>query len=403
MNPQLFSTVGAVDPSKPATGACDNISYKIGNDPLLSFKPDNNIPLGIRMMAAIKNPDGGTGTTKTAYKARVYLDFALNREFGINHIAMYGNGVIAGDFVDSFGLPADGKAEQLSYSRTVTTKVNGTNIKNGEINQAKNKEKAEQLNMAVNGTKAPSADIGVITFTAGILFDIPNKTFHAEAEVFLKQGDLVGIGPNNRVGKAVIHFEPGGKWYIHAGQAAKNQRIGLRYGTTAQIDAYLMLGYGVPQFPRPDQEVIDFFPSLATKFNGPVCSNLSDGKAFALGASAKLQLGAEKGGFYAKGTAIAGLDILISNNAPCITAGSWLGQGQVYALFKAETGYKRFTLANLGLGIYGYVQAPKPFGMNADVCIAVPRWVDKDRVKCLSAKMGDDCPFTQVTTCANTN
>ncbi len=380
----------------------------IGTNQIMRYCPNRIVPFGIRLMAAIKNLSGGTEVAtngKSAFKARVYLDFALNREYGINHIAIYGNGVIAGDFTTG-----DNLAKQIENAKKVFSKVKGSegngSSETSAVSQAKSKSKAEDLNKVINNDGSPgpgSETTGIISFTAGVMLDIPNKLFHVEAEVFLKQGDFTGIGPYGRVGRAEIHFEPG-KWYIHAGRAAKPDRIGLKYGNLAQIDAYLMVGHGVPQFPAPDREILEFFPSLSNKFNGPVCTNVSNGSAFAFGASARLNIEEQGNAWFFQGLAVAGLDILISNNASCslVPAGQWFGQGQLYALVRARAGGrflgKNVTFLNAGLGLYAYMQAPKPFGMDADVCISVPRWVSKQRVKCIGVSIGENCT-SQPTTC----
>ena len=408
MKPEFIS-------ANPSSVACTSI----GVNQIMAYCPNKIVPFGIRMMAAIKNPSGGSeGATggKSAFKARVYLDFALNRNSGINHISIYGNGVIAGDFTGG-----DSEQAQLENAKATAPAAKGSEDKTPkEIEEAELKLAAEtkmkndslnrmintRLNSALAGqnpTQPPAIATGLITFSAGIMLDIPNKSFHLEAEVYMKQGDLSGIGPNGRVGRVEMHFDPT-KWYIHAGRAAKPDRIGLQYGNLARIDAYLMIGHGVPQFPAPDKEVLDFFPKLKNKFNGPVCTNVGNGSAFAFGASARLGLDEGGNAWFFKGVAIAGLDVLISNNASCslVPPNAWFGQGQLYALVMAKAGGKLFgkqiTVFNGGVGLYAYLQAPKPFGMDADVCISVPRWISKKKTMCIGVSIGENCT-AQPTTC----
>lgn len=390
--------------SNPAFASCP----QIGSNQILSYCPNKQIPFGIRMMASIRNSGGDIGAGgKTVYKARVYLDFALNREYGINHIAIYGNGVIAGDFGTIGGNTGDTPASQkVTYTQTMGTKdPNETNFKEGETDQATGAKKAKGLNRLLNLglSDAPPSGTGVITFTAGFMLDIPSSTFHAELDVFLKAGNLSGVGAGGRVGKAVLHFAPGGNWYIHVGQADKQNRVGVKFESNgnpsiyAGIDAYIMIGEGVPQFPAPDKEVIDFFPSLKGRFTEAACPDLKAGKAFAFGASAKFSVKGNVSVLYYEALAIAGLDILLSNRPDCgsLSDGSWMGQGQLYALVKlkadVKTRWVSFSLLDAGLGLYVYVQGPKPFGFTGDVCVSVPRWFSRSRQACITLNVGAMC------------
>ncbi|WP_337045152.1 hypothetical protein [Emticicia sp. 17c] len=390
-----------------SSGSSGDGCTTIGASQILTYCPNPEIPIGIRMMASIQNTGGsaGSGTAaKTIYKARVYLDFALSTTFGINHIAIYGNGVIAGNFLNE-----SSSGTKASYNSMMSLTQNGSNIKEGESDQATSAKKAKLANIAMGSISsfgAPPSGTGVITFSAGFMLDIPSSTFHAELEVYMKAGNLSGIGPGGRMGKAVLHFAPAGNWYVHIGQAAKQNRVGIKYeqGSNpyiyAGLDAYFMIGEGVPQFPAPDKEVIDFFPALKNRFNGPVCTDLSAGKALAFGASAKFSVKGNVSILYYEALAIAGLDVLLSNNSPCVTGSqdadkTWMGQGQLYALVKlkadVKTRWLSFTLLDAGMGLYVYLQGPKPFGFTGQVCVSVPRWFSKSRQSCITLNVGSIC------------
>jgi hypothetical protein len=386
---------------------------RIGNNSMMKYCPDNDIPFGMRLMAAITNP-GAAATGESSFKARVFFEYAINRNFGINHIAIFGNGVIGGDFAKTNPAETDKEAND-SYMREVAAENLGGESKTN--NQADNLKKGKAVNIAVNNNVSPNPDptagppSATISFVAGMMLDIPNKTFHLEAEVFLQADRLRGIGPYGRVGKAVIHadgVDPANSiFYIHVGRAAKPDRIGIAYyrddtpnsAEIARIDAYLMIGNGVPAFPSPDADVVAFFPSLQSRFaNGPSSTDLSDGQAFAFGASAKLGISAGGKRWYVDGLVSAGLDVLITNGSNCADEeGDWYGQGQVYGVVLIEAGVKnkrdtrRRRVLSAGAGIYAYINGLKPFGTEADVCIQVPRWISKQRKKCLGVEIGKVC------------
>lgn len=385
-----------MQPSLAGISPCENPRFIDDNGPhLLEYCASRDVPFGLRMMAAIKNPGDQVASAasggSSAFKARVYLDIGISAQFGINHIAVFGNGVIAGNFLDD-----DTPDAQIGFVKNIMKRV----TPGGSNNVLASQNKMKNLNTQINGNESPNADLeepsSKIAFTAGIMLDIPKKLFHLEAEVFMSSAGLTGIGNHGRVGKVAIHFDPD-QWYINLGRSPKNERIGIKYGELARIDAYLMIGNQVPPFPSPDPEVLAFFPGISANY--PPGDEFADGTAFALGASARLNIYGGGKRWYAQGLAIAGLDLLVANNDPagCRGVGEWYGKGQLYAIASIDAGFqnkkqtKQFKLLTLGVGIYAFIEAPDPFYLDAQVCFKVPKWIKKDQSACLALGLGQQC------------
>ena len=351
---------------------------------VMVYEPCYQVPFGFKVMLGFQR---GILPNPPMY-GRINLDIALDRNYGINSVSMYGNAVFTskfsqkmGDYArQGLGAVVDG-ADELSLTNLATT---------GENSQIELNKKADALNAkkkALN-SNADFTKEGDVVVAAGIMLDIPNKVFHAEASAFVNQLDangngLVGVGTNGQVGKVVIHIDSE-KFYLHAGNPAPlSNRIGLKYiynsGSVkayAALSAYLMIGSGVPTFPPPPTRVIDYLgltPANYQKSSADYAS-IRDGFAYALGAAATLDVNIDVTQRYAIiGEADAGVDLLLSNVNNC-SSGSWLGKGQVYAYAAARLYNKKRqrNAAAFDFGMWLRGNGLKPFGVAGDACMTPP-------------------------------
>ncbi len=182
-------------------------------------------------------------------------------------------------------------------------------------------------------------------FTAmvNILYDRPNKTFHANVSAFMDLGVIRGAGAGNQLGELVIHADPS-QWYVYVGRpgspvGAKLQLAGVDFVT---LQTYFMFGKLLDPFPAPPTEVssvINYTPM-------PMADALRNGNGVAFGARFRSGAGFDWGWLYAGIWLGAGGDVMFSNsgNATCdgqaVGFGGWWARGQVYAWLQGGVGIR---------------------------------------------------------------
>ncbi len=372
------------------------------NSQILTYCPDKQIPFGFKVALGLK-------TLSESFRGRLNLDFALDRQYGINSISLYGSGVFGGKFD-----PAVGGSEKDQFKSSLGNSVTGksadelANIGAGNDGQNELVAKATVLNSQKSWDFTKEGDIAV---AIGMMINVPQKTLHAEAEVFINKDKLVGIGLNGRVGRAVLHW---GKddllgtsntlFYIHAGYPSpETSRMGIKYNISATsvigINAYLMIGYGVLTFPLPPTRVMNYLKDCGVNTSSYIKSpaeygRIKTGTAFALGAGIVFKFEPIKviGKWNIRGGAEGGFDVLLSNNDSCKPDGGWLARGQVYGW--AEAGLYKNDSRKIGtdFGLWIRGNGLKPLGVAGDICIYPPiiGWIT-GRIRIGTGNLGDVC------------
>lgn len=354
---------------------------------VMVYVPCYQVPFGYKVMIGFQR---GILPNPPMY-GRVNLDMALDRNYGINSVSMYGNAVFTSKFSQQMG---DYARQGLGAVVDGADELSLTNLTTNQNDQIALNKKADALNAKKKAMNS-SADFtkeGDVVVAAGIMLDIPNKIFHAEASAFVNQLDvngngLVGIGTNGQVGKVVIHIDSE-KFYLHAGNPTPvSNRIGLKYiynsgnvKAYAAISAYLMIGSGVPAFPPPPTRVIEYLGLTPANYQKTPAeyASVRDGFAYALGAAATLDVNIDVTQRYAIiGEADAGIDLLLTNVNNCLsgnTNSAWLGRGQVYAYAAARLYNKKRNrnAASFDFGMWLRGNGLKPFGIAGDACMTPP-------------------------------
>jgi hypothetical protein len=351
-----------------ATVNCTTTANTCDASQMFVYKTNNTIPLGAKVILSLTNSSG-------SFNARGSLDFAFSTKTGIDHIALTGVGTIgepkATGTVATNELKEEGRVELQSASSNLDNSASASNNNTTDLLKKASDKSASRP----GGTFSNAA----IAFDFGMMLDFPSKTLHSELAVWINKGDLRGIGPNGLVGRAVLHADPT-DFYLHVGKATKNQRIGLKYGNDIRMDAYVMIGSGIPPFPAPPNRVIQYLDLDRTKF-GPTAPDyasnqvaLKEGSGIAVGASLSIYKRIEINNKWSVKAAVdAGFDVMLRNNAKnCRPQGGFFFNGQLYGYGEFGVYRKEEKKANVALGVYLFASGMGPFGATGVVKFRPP-------------------------------
>ncbi len=225
------------------------------------------------------------------------------------------------------------------------------------------------------GHPTPAAPVSA---NVSILFDFFSKTLHGELGVFADvEGAFVGAGPNNSVGKAVIHLAPD-KWYINVGTPTQPLGIKLKIPVDNaetdifEVKTYLCIGTGIPPMPPLPGYVSQM--AGATNFLANE-SRRATGKGFAMGANLAIATGElEFLIFYGHLNAGLGFDVMLqqyegitcaNNNNKPLGINGWYAAGQAWSYLDAELGVKwrnkHFIIMKIGAAAALQIKLPNPF------------------------------------------
>jgi hypothetical protein len=334
----------------------DTVNYQPISDPAKwvrdTYVPDANSGIGIMI-----------GTSLYAVKAKllsasVALEIGLNENWGLNYIQFNGYATIFKDM----------RAIQ-------------------PVKIVKNEYQSE----------------AAFTATVSILYDRPNKTFHANVSAYLDLIVLRGAGPQNLLGELVIHADPV-NWYIYVGRPSSpvGAKFALGNLDMATLQTYFMVGTVMEPFPAPPSQitsVINYTPPVSA-------AQLRTGGGVAFGARFSAGAGIDFGWLYAGIWFGAGGDIMLSTtgNATCDgqAAGfnGWWARGQVYAWLQGGVGirvrvFKKlrdFKILELSAAVLLEAKVPKPSWFRGHVGV---RWsllggLIKGNIS-MSVKIGKEC------------
>lgn len=252
----------------------------------------------------------------------------------------------------------------------------------------------------VKGTYTSDA---AFTATVSILYDRPNKTFHANVAAYMDLVVLKGAGPQNMLGELVIHADPN-QWYVYVGRPSSPVGVKLALGRfeLATVQSYFMFGKLLEPFPAPPSEVssvINYSPNITD-------GQLRNGSGVAFGARFRAGIGIDWGWLYAGIWVGAGGDVMFSNsdNATCdgspVGFGGWWARGQVYAWLQGGVGVRvkifgkkrEFKILELTAAVLLEAKVPKPSWFRGHVGV---RWcllggLIKGNIS-MSVKLGKEC------------
>lgn len=180
----------------------------------------------------------------------------------------------------------------------------------------------------------------------------------AFAQIRVNDKNLIyGLGPGYRVAEAKFHAKTSGEnfWYFKLGEPEQKAGIKLDIGKALTIQAYLMIGMGLPAtLPSPDQDFLNMIRNVNSSYTSSAGSYESimnrqvqvNGNGFAVGVILKDSIDKKFTPFYFKALAVVGADINITNSPDRVCAetnhhpgfNNWYAQGQMYAGLKGEFG-----------------------------------------------------------------
>lgn len=192
------------------------------------------------------------------------------------------------------------------------------------------------------------------------------KTLHGEMDVYVHYDSYIIGNANNQYlcGKSELHIDPD-EWYLYVGRYDRRNKLRISEGIAINLDAYLMVGQGIPATlpPIPDAVMAILSNQTLQSDQGGITASentlsdtrsaddvdrLEQGKGFALGASIDIQV--PKFTFlilYAQFRFCAGFDLLmVQPESPvyCTNTGSnkgihnWYASGQLYAALDGSLG-----------------------------------------------------------------
>ena len=246
-----------------------------------------------------------------------------------------------------------------------------------EVSEAKIKDNAREM-MSENGEIPLDETNASIWGEIAMVMDFRNNVFHSNFDIYVNvaNGQITGVGDNNRAGWGVMHFEQS-EWYIHIGTPENPN--GIKVMNLAEMTNYLMVGHHIPPLPPPPSRVtniLNYTPDIPS-------SEMADGKGFAMGSYFTVETGEQKFLlFYGSFGCGLGFDIMLKKfdgytceGQSSMGINNWYAQGQAYAWVAATIGLKidlafykgKYEILDLQTAALLKAEGPNPFWMKGTV------------------------------------
>lgn len=373
----IYGFGGGVYHHMKQQGYKDPVSSNIGSSMSgIVYVPTPDVSLGLNASVALAT----TGVNEVI-NADVTFGISFSSSGGLSQVSFNGNAYLI-------------TSEYLSAATDVVSNAKG--LAGGATEPAK----------TTNGNRAQ------IWGNINLLWDAKLHSFHGELNIYanVAGGLLRGIGPGNRAGWAVMHFDPK-DWYIYVGTPA--DRCGIKIANFLTMTSYFMTGTKVLDSPPPPPEISSLFPNIDTDYMREL-NALGAGRGFAFGASLDVNTGDVNFLiFYAKLRVFGGFDIMLKNygEARCegrsgvIGINGWYANGQAYALVEGAVGIKvdlrfykgKYEIFYARVGAFLQAQGPNPFWMQGglDGEYRILNGLVKGRCH-FEFEVGDKCKLTNV-------
>jgi hypothetical protein len=369
------------------------------------FLPDETIGLGLKAGVTFKTIQSNIVNGNASF------EILFNKSGGINTVGFYGYAEFAASIKGMPDVSSVFKGlvdKEIAYTGGKSALVDG-------LNKLKMESPTEAAKVSTDAESQVTAlSIGA---ALGILYNIPDKTLHANFDFYVNGagGMIRGIGANNRAGWAVLHISPQ-KWYIYLG--TPTDPIGLKIGVpgiaTLETKSYFMLGDDIPGSPAPPKKVTDYLSTNGETYDYMrELNTLQSGMGIAFGASLSFSTGDLTFLIlYAKLEAELGFDVMIKDykDAQCrgrsgaIGINGWYANGQIYAYLAGEVGVKvnlafikgRFPIISAGCATLLQAKLPNPtwFGGSMGVHFNILGGLVKGNMR-FKFNFGDECEILQ--------
>ncbi|HAP62814.1 MAG TPA: hypothetical protein DCR93_26070 [Cytophagales bacterium] len=327
---------GANDPSGGGAIGMTNSGIK--------YIPDESTALGLKagvMFSTLAVPD--------VFKGDATFEMAFNKHGGLNMVQFRGNvEVLPLDFAAELGPLAD-MAGQVGLG-------------------------GEAIPAGAGGPNAPGLMKGSVVLT----YDFVNETFDGTAEIFVNAIVIKGRGPQDKAGWAHLYFAEG-DWHLYAGTPDNPWQLSY-YGV--HLDAYFMMGHGLPEPAMPPSHVQDVLNMDVSADRQAFA--LENGNGVAMGGSLSISTGELSflmfyGSFYAG----VGFDLMLQDYGDRTCAGmsdpvgmnGWFGTGQAYAYVTGKIGINvdlafvkgQYDILDIGAAALFEAQMPNPIWLRGTV------------------------------------
>jgi hypothetical protein len=318
--------------------------------------------LGFKAVVGMESTD-----PKRVIKGMVGLEVIFNAKWGLASIGLFGNAVMAAEFVPALKTPAFATNLTNKFSSMATK---ATDNKVGEIlTKSKFIDKgASEFN---EGATEKTSQAGQVALNLAVKMDFEQNQLHGDGDVFINVGPMKGIYENGRAGKFVFHFDKK-EWYVHVGNPTERNGVGINLGLImVKTSAYFMVGHRIPPMPPPPPQILALLgPNYTAATPSRDESAIATGKGIAFGADINMNTGQMRAAiFYAQMQAGAGLDVMMSKgNHSCAGIDGWYARGQAYAYITADVGItlkvgfirKNISIFNGAAGVLLQAGLPNP-------------------------------------------
>lgn len=355
----------------------------------VEYHEDKDISLGVKGVLGLEA--GG----KLAFNGFAGLEFIIGETYGLQYVALFGEGTIAG----GFKLPGAGALSYMSnqygkvlekassMSKDVINATNGLIPMTSDLIDQKANQQYQGAKMAASGATLNGAVYAKVGFELNL---IPAKEFfRVKAKVDV---DAAGIITGSGKVEIFVGHNPDKasnpvEWWVYVGTTKERLKLDVKLGfAEAGASGYFMLGNNIPDLPCPTGLAYDIFGSkLGCVGDGeyktyPRCdadkADSKNGSGMAFGLEAHIHAGFDVG-LYGEADAQLGFDVNIKEYSGRQFCGVGLGEndlgikrwyalGQIYGGLRVEVGLNlgkllgRIKLASGTAAAVLQVGLPKP-------------------------------------------
>lgn len=317
----------------------------------VEYKEDKSIELGVKGVLGLE------AGSSFAFKGFAGLEMVFGTQYGLQSVALFGEGKILGDFI----IPSNLGYMSKQYA-TILDKETSLSAEELAASRAGNITEDMLKNKAKNqfGDKN---DNGPIYARIGILLNLKpgEEYFKANANVTVNVANFItGSGDMELfIGHNPTKVGLPNEWWVYVGTPQKRLSIDVdAIAIKSKATAYFMLGYNIPDLPCPSDGIVremfkDKLVCDSQGFYKRTCDtqnkiDFAAGTGLAMGMNAQIEAGFNLG-LYGKVRGELGFDINVkeySNQNFCgrgygvndLGISRWYAMGQVYAGVEVEVG-----------------------------------------------------------------
>ncbi len=354
---------------KPTNGSGNGTGFKTSCSTGQTYVYSSNTSFGFKAGVNLSVQDP---LPKDSFDGYGGLEMVFSKDGGLASLGIYAQAQLMSDVDnDLVNAANEGTTKKAEANNEFDKEPN----RNGISSHAQMEEKLVKAPTVTTIFDTPMT--APLAARVGILLNFQEKTFDAQADLYVNIGYLKGINDGstdiskkNLAGRMLIHADKN-LWYIHVGTSENPVGLAIRDlpkpldQSYIESKAYLMIGGNIPAYLPPlSNNAAAFFGVNQDKKGMLRSSNSSaakltdieSGKGFAFGLNfdAKIKV---SGLLYAEGNVGVGLDILYTTKGNCGVA---TAKGRAYAYVSGEIGIAGVPILGAGVGVLLEGGAPAP-------------------------------------------